>query len=275
MKKVVITGGTGKTGKWVVKEFLEKGYDVTSVDIILSEELGCKTVKVDLKNLGQVYEVLAGADIAVHLAAIPRPRGYTSEVVFENNTVSTYNILEAASNLGIRKVVIASSESVYGMPFGGPSYVPMDEDHPLTPIDSYALSKVLNEKTAEMFYRKTGMQIVCLRIGNVMEPEDYVRFESFKASARKNILWSYIDARDVASACRLAVEKDGLGLKILNVAADDTSMDIRSIELMSEFYPDVKDFRMPIEGFETLLSNKRTKEVLGWQPIYFWRDMVK
>jgi nucleoside-diphosphate-sugar epimerase len=274
MKKIVVTGGNGKTGMWVVKEFLDKGYEVTSVDINITQDPGCKTVKIDLKNLGQVYGALAGADAVVHIAAIPRPRGYTSEVVFENNVISTYNILEASANLKIKKVVIASSESVYGLAFGGPAYVPMDEDHPLTPIDSYALSKILNERTAEMFNRKTGMQIVSLRIGNVMEPEDYSRFPQFKAAGRKNILWSYIDARDVASACRLAIEKDNLGAVVLNIAADDTSMDIKSKELMEEHYPNLIDFRAPIEEYETLLSNKRAKELLGWQPVHFWRDFV-
>jgi nucleoside-diphosphate-sugar epimerase len=272
MKKVVVTGGNGKTGMWVVKEFLEKGYEVLSADINITQDTGCKTVKVDLKNLGQVYGMLAGADAVVHIAAIPRPRGYTSEVVFENNVMSTYNVLEAAANLGIKKVVIASSESVYGLAISGPQYVPMDEEHPLSPIDSYALSKILNEKTAEMFNRKTGMQVVSLRIGNVMEPEDYAKFPQFKAEARKNILWSYIDARDVASACRLAIEKDNLGAVIVNIAADDTSMNIKSKVLMEENYPLVIDFRESIEGYETLLSNKRAKELLGWQPTYFWRD---
>lgn len=274
MKKVVVTGGNGKTGIWVVKEFLSKGYEVLSADINISQDPGCKTVKVDLKNLGQVYGMLAGADAVVHIAAIPRPRGYTSDVVFENNVMSTYNVLEAAANLGIKKVVIASSESAYGLAFGGPSYVPMDEDHPLTPIDSYALSKILNEKTAEMFNRKTGIQVVSLRIGNVMEPEDYARFPHFKAEGRKNILWSYIDARDVASACRLAIEKDNLGALVLNIAADDNSMNIKSRELMEEHYPSVTDYRAPLEGYETLLSNKRAKKLLGWQPIYFWRECL-
>jgi nucleoside-diphosphate-sugar epimerase len=275
MKKVVVTGGNGKTGMWVVKEFLNNNYEVLSADINITQDPGCKTVKVDLKNLGQVYGILAGADAVVHIAAIPRPKGYTSDVVYENNVMSTYNILEAASNLGIKKVVLASSESVYGLGYGGPVYVPMDEEHPLTPVDSYALSKIINEKTAEMFNRKTGMQIVSLRIGNVMEEEDYLRFPKFTASGRKNILWSYIDARDVASACRLAIEKDNLGAVVLNIAADDTSMDIKSKELMAEHYPNVTDFRAPLDGYETLLSNKKAKELLDWTPKYFWRAMLK
>ena len=274
MKKVVITGGNGKTGRWVVQEFLELGYEVVSLDVQISPENLGISVKVDLTDLGQVFNALTGADAVVHLAAIPRPKGFTSQVVFQNNVLSTYNILEAAAGLGIQKVVIASSESVYGLAHSGPNYVPMDEDHPLSPIDSYALSKVLNEKTAEMFHRKTGIQIVSLRIGNVMDPEDYDRFPAFEAEKRKNILWSYIDARDVASACRLAIEKDGLGAAILNIAADDTSMPIKSVDLMTSCYPDVNDIREPINDFVTLLSNKKAKALLGWQPIHFWRNYI-
>jgi len=274
MKKVVITGGNGKTGRWVVQEFLELGYEVVSLDVQISPETLGISVKVDLTDLGQVFNALTGADAVVHLAAIPRPKGFTSQVVFQNNVLSTYNILEAAAGLGIQKVVIASSESVYGLAHSGPNYVPMDEDHPLSPIDSYALSKVLNEKTAEMFHRKTGIQIVSLRIGNVMDPEDYDRFPAFEAEKRKNILWSYIDARDVASACRLAIEKDGLGAAILNIAADDTSMSIKSADLMTSCYPNVNDIREPINDFVTLLSNKKAKALLGWQPIHFWRNYI-
>ena len=275
MKKIVVTGGNGKTGRWVVQEFLNHGYEVVNVDVNVTPQTAGNAVKVDLTDLGQVFNALTGADAVVHIAAIPRPRGYTSQVVFQNNVLSTYNILEAAAGLGLKKVVIASSESVYGLAFSGPSYVPMDEEHPLSPIDSYALSKVLNEKTAEMFQRKSGMQIVSLRIGNVMEPEDYNRFPTFEPQKRKNILWSYIDARDVASACRIAIEKDGLGAVILNIAADDTSMSMKSKELMTTCYPDVTDIREPIDNFNTMLSNKKAKELLNWQPIHFWRNYVK
>lgn len=107
-----------------------------------------------------------------------------------------------------------------------------------------------------------------------MESDDYDRFPAFEAEKRKNILWSYIDARDVASACRLAIEKDGLGAAILNIAADDTSMPIKSVDLMTSCYPDVNDIREPINDFVTLLSNKKAKALLGWQPIHFWRNYI-
>jgi nucleoside-diphosphate-sugar epimerase len=280
LRKVVITGGSGRLGTWVVKEFIEHGYDVVNADTKLPKEPLCPTMIADLTNLGEAYGVLSGADAVVHLAAIPVAYSHPNEVTFRNNVLSTYNILEAASSLGIQRAVIASSESSYGLVFAvhpfAPQYVPLDENHPQLPQDSYGLSKVVNEKTAEMFHQKTGMQVVSFRLGNVITPDMYKDFPSFirKSSERKRILWSYIDARDAASACRLAVETNGLGAVALNIAADDTSMDIRSRDLMALEYPEVTDFRASIDGYESLLSNEKAKQLLHWQPVHRWRDYV-
>ncbi|XJZ26695.1 NAD-dependent epimerase/dehydratase family protein [Bacillota bacterium Lsc_1132] len=281
MKKIVVTGGSGLLGPWVIREFLEHGYDVVNVDIKQPIEQLCKTVIADLTNLGEVYGFLAGADAVVHTAAIPVAYSHPNEVTFHNNVMSTYNILEAAANLGIKKAVITSSESSYGLVFAvnplEPKYVPIDEEHPQLPQDSYGLSKVVNEQTAEMFNGKTGMQIVSLRLGNVIAPYMYERFPQFihDAVQRKSILWSYIDTRDAASAYRLALETDGLGAVALNIAADESSMDIKSRELMEQCYPSVTKFKQPLNGYETLLSNKKAKKLLNWQPIHSWRKYVK
>lgn len=268
-------------GRYVVREFVERGYDVLNVDVRPSEDPVCPTLIADLEQLGECYSALTGADAVVHLAAIPAAHIRTPEVTFRNNVMSTYNILQAAEGLGIRKAVIASSESSYGIVFAvhppAPKYVPVDEAHPQLPEDSYGLSKVVNELTADMFHRRTGMQIVSLRLGNVIPPERYATFPSFihDPAQRERILWSYIDTRDAATACRLAVEADGLGAVALNIAADDSSMAIRSRELMAARFPGVTDFRAPLEGHETLLSNEKAKQLLGWQPVHFWRDEVK
>ena len=280
MAKIVITGGSGMLGQWVVRHFVEQGYEVVNVDTARPKESLCPTLIADLTNLGECYSVLAGADGIVHLAAIPAAHIRTSEVTFENNVISTYNILEAAAGLGIRKAVIASSESSYGIVFAvnrlAPAYVPIDEDHPQLPQDSYGLSKVLNEQTADMFHRHTGMQVVSMRIGNVIIPERYADFPSFihDPAQRESILWSYIDARDIAAACRLAIEADGLGSVALNLAADETSSAIPSRELIASRYPEVTDFRGPLDGHESLLSNAKAKRLLGWQPEHDWRDYV-
>jgi nucleoside-diphosphate-sugar epimerase len=281
MAKVVITGTAGILGPYVVRHFLEAGYEALSVDIKQPGETLAPHLVVNLCRLGECYEMLKGADAVVHLAAYPRIGIVPEQVTFENNVLSTYNVLEAASALGIGKAVIASSESSYGIVFSKkglqPRYVPIDEDHPQLPEDSYGLSKVIAEKTADMFYRRTGTQVVSMRIGNVITREKYLNFPRFirDSRQRKNILWSYIDARDIASACRLAVEKDGLGSAALNLAADDTSMDIKSADLLKAEYPDLRDIRGPVDQYQTLLSNEKAKRLLGWKPVHFWRDNVK
>ncbi|WP_026695145.1 NAD-dependent epimerase/dehydratase family protein [Peribacillus kribbensis] len=281
MKKIVVTGGSGLLGPSVIQEFLDHEYEVLNVDRQYPEQELCETILADLSNLGEVYGVLEGADAVVHLAAIPRPFIYTNEKTFSNNVMATYNILEAAGNLGMKKAVITSSESSYGICFSKnglePQYVPIDEEHPRLPEDSYGLSKIVNEQTAEMIHNRTGMQVVSLRLGNVIAPHMYENFPGFihNPEERKPILWSYIDARDAAAAYRLAVEKDGLGAVALNLAADHTSMDIKSRDLLEACFPNLKDIRRPLEGFETLLANDKAKEVLGWQPVHNWRDYVK
>jgi len=281
MPKVVITGGSGLLGPSVIKEFLNNGYEVVNADTKKPREELCRTVITDLTNLGEVHGVLVGADAVVHLAAIPVAYSHPNEVTFQNNVMSTYNILEAAGNLGIKKAVITSSESSYGIVFTRnslePKYVPIDEEHPQLPEDSYGLSKIVNEKTADMIHRRTGMQVVSMRLGNVITPEMYANFPSFirDPEQRKTILWSYIDSRDAATAYRLAVETDGLGSVALNIANDESSMDIESKQLMELIYPNVKEFKKELHGFETLFSNEKAKKLLNWQPVHRWRNYVE
>ncbi|SEW15097.1 NAD-dependent epimerase/dehydratase family protein [[Clostridium] fimetarium] len=280
MKKVVITGVSGRLGPYVVEHFVEMGYDVLGVDITKPKQTLSKFMTVNLMNIGECYGALAGADAVVHLAAIPVAYSHPNEVTFQNNVMTTYNILEAAAGLGIKKAVIASSESSYGIVFTKqnmePQYVPMDEDHPQRPEDCYGLSKIVAEKTAEMINHRCGMQIVSLRIGNIIATDMYKNFPGFirESNKRRNILWSYVDARDIAVACRLAIETEGLGYIALNLSADDTSMDIKSSELMKAEFPEVKDIRVPLDNYHTLLSNEKAKKVLNWQPIHSWRDNI-
>lgn len=281
MKKVVITGGNGLLGKVVVEHFVNEGYQVVSVDRAKSSNPKAKSIIADLTQLGECYGILQGADAVIHLAAIPVAYSHPNEVTFQNNVMSTYNILEACAGLGIEKAVIASSESSYGICFAKkrltPQYVPIDEDHPQLPEDCYGLSKVVNEATGAMFNRRTGMQVVALRIGNVITPDNYKNFPNFinNVNARSLILWSYIDARDAARACQQSIELDGLGSVAINLANNNTSMNITNDVLMKENFPEVTDIRVPLDNYNTLLSNKRAKELLKWEPIYNWRDEVE
>ena len=282
-KRIAITGGSGLTGHWIVKHFVEQGYDVVNLDSQRPKEALCRTIQTDLTHPGQVINALSPFgtgdrrpyDGVVHFAAIPRAHENPNDEVYRVNTLSTYNVLEACAIHGIDKVVVASSESSYGICFASdffePNYLPVDEAHPQLPEDSYGLSKVVNEVTAAAFHRRTGMQVISFRLGNILTPEmhDQIRANFDQPEWRLRILWSYIDARDVAIACQLAIEKDGLGCEPLILAADDHSSNLPSTELIRRFLPGVTDIRHHYTGRESLLSNQRVKDVLGWEQKYF------
>jgi nucleoside-diphosphate-sugar epimerase len=278
MGRVVVTGGSGKAGRAVVRDLLEQGYDVFSVDLVPSGDVAPEQqVVADLTDFGETVEVLRGAEAVVHLAAIPAPGLRPDELTFRVNTTSTYNVFSAAPILGLRRVVWASSETVLGLPFerDQPAYAPIDEEHPPLPNFSYALSKLISEEMARQFNRWTGIPYVGLRFSNIMEPHDYERFPSFweDAALRRWNLWGYVDARDVAQSCRLALENDLPGAEVLIVAAADTVMTRPSRELMAEVYPDVP-LRGEIGEYETLLSIAKARRLLRYEPGYSWRDHV-
>src|SRR5919198_2556707 len=156
MTHVIVTGGSGKLGRACVRDLLEHGYEVTNIDLVPPREDRCPHVRADLTDFGQALEVLAGvderpaADAVVHLAAIPAPGLVPNAEVFRVNTLSTYNVFEAARRLGIKDVVWASSETVLGLPFDTPPpYIPVDEAYPGRPESTYSLSKLLGEAMAE------------------------------------------------------------------------------------------------------------------------------
>ncbi len=283
-KRIIVTGGTGKAGHWIIKHFDEQGYDVTNVDTRRPAQPLCRTIVADLTQLGQVVAAFsphatgnrAPFDGVVHMAAIPRAHENPNDEIFRVNSLTTYNVLEACGLLGIKKAVIASSESSYGICFADkffePQYLPVDEEHPQLPEDTYGLTKVVNEATAAMFHRRDGTQIISFRIGNVVCPEDYAAIKARFAHPedRLRILWSYIDSRDLAIGCRLAIEKNGLGCENVIIAADDTSSDVPSKQLIKRFLPGVKKFKTPIKDRQALISNARLKKLLGWRQKHFF-----
>ena len=273
--RVVVTGGSGKAGRAVVADLLAHGEDVLSVDLARSDAVACEQLVADLTDFGQTVEALRGAETVVHLAAIPAPGLRPDSVTFAVNATSTYNVFAAAATLGLARVVWASSETTLGLPFEReqPAYAPIDEEHPLLPETSYALSKVVSEEMARQFHRWTGIPFVGLRFSNVMEPHDYERFPGFwdDPQLRRWNLWGYVDARDVAQSCRLALRGDVGGAEAFIVAAADTVMNRPSVELMAEVYPGV-EIRGELGEFETLLSIGKARRLLGYEPAWSWRD---
>jgi nucleoside-diphosphate-sugar epimerase len=272
--RIVVTGGTGKAGRWTVRDLREHGHDVLNVDLVPDGIHGGQSVVADLTDLGQAHDVLAGADAVVHLAAIPAPGLRPTGETFRINGLSTYNVFAAAEAVGVGRVVWASSETVLGLPFDTPPvFAPIDETHPPRPESSYALSKLVGETMAEQFARRTGIPFVGLRISNIMEPHDYARFPSWQSDAtvRKWNLWGYIDARDLAAAIRGLLESDTTGAEVCIIAAADTVMERDSADLMGEVFPDVP-MRRKVRGRETLLAIDKARELFGYRPAHAWQD---
>jgi nucleoside-diphosphate-sugar epimerase len=284
-KRIVVTGGSGKAGRGVVRDLQEQGYEVLNVDRRMSAESSSPESEIqflpaELTDFGQTLEALsAGAwgrapDAVVHFAAIPSPVHATPDQVFRTNITSTHTVFAAAARLGISRVVWASSETTLGLPFDRElHYAPVDEAH-MYPETSYALSKVLGEEMARQFSRWSGMTILGLRLSNVMVREDYERFPSFwdDPQARKWNLWGYVDESHVNQSVRLALEADLNGADSFIIAAADTVMKRPSRELMAEVFPNVP-VADSLTGCETLLSIEKARRVLGYAPEFSWREL--
>jgi nucleoside-diphosphate-sugar epimerase len=274
--RIVVTGGTGKAGRWAVRHLRDAGFDVLNVDQTHDGSAHALCLMADLTDPGQCFDALRGADAVVHLAAIPAPEVRPASETFRINMLSTYNVFAAAEAHRLSRVVYASSETVLGLPFDDPpAFAPIDETHSSRPESSYALAKVAGEAIAAQFARRTGSPHVGLRISNIMEPEDYAAFPDYwdDAMLRKWNLWGYVDARDVAMACELSLSADVTGSEVVIIAAADTVMTRDSASLMAEVYPSVPLTR-ELRGRETLLSIDRAREVLGYEPGYAWSDEV-
>ncbi len=278
VKRIIVTGGSGKAGRAVVEDLTRAGYDVVNVDTVAPWDPETPSLIADLTHLGQAADALHGAEIVVHLAAVPAPNMLPDGETFRINTMSTYNVFAAAVKARVEKVIWASSETLIGVPFETeqPRYAPIDEKHPRLPEFHYALTKLLGEEMAGQFFRWSGIPFLSLRFSNVMEPHNYPKFPKYweDPMIRAWNLWGYVDARDVAQAVRRSIESDIDGHEAFLIAAADTCMTMPSVDLMTKVYPEV-EVRTPIGKHQTLLSIDKAREMLGYQPTVSWRDYVE
>jgi nucleoside-diphosphate-sugar epimerase len=289
-KKVVVTGANGKVGRPTVYELLDHGYQVLPVDRAPFPDPKVPSTVCNLDDFGSTWDLMngvlrrmeSGPDAVIHLAA-GLPGKQTNAYTFHTNMLAKYNVFESCARLGIKRVVWASSETILGQPFdqAPPPYVPLDEEPPARTevfFTGYALSKILGEVMARQFVSwYPDMTFVGLRIGNVRDAAagDYEEFRDWHKDiwARKWNLWGYVDSRDVAQACRLAVEAPIIGADVFIVAAGDTVMTTPNRKLMKTVFPDV-EIKRGTGDFDTLLSIRKAREILGYEPRYSWRDIL-
>lgn len=294
--RILFTGGSGKAGRHVVPYLLSKGHRVVNADLVPLECDGVDNLTVDVTDSGQMFNALTSYanfdelepgtgvpkfDAVVHFAAVPRILLKPDNETYRVNTMSTYNVLEAAVKLGIKKVIFASSETTYGVCFADgerkPEYVPVDEEHPVIPEDSYAMSKVVNEVTARSFQRRSGIDIYGIRINNVIEPHEYAQnFPSYFADPdlRRRNIFAYIDARDLGQMVDLMLHTDGLGFEIFNASNDNHSVNLSTKEIIARYYQGV-EVKGDMGHEETVYSNAKAKKLLGFAPVHNWRDVLE
>jgi nucleoside-diphosphate-sugar epimerase len=282
--RIAVTGGSGKVGRAVVADLLAHGHAVLNIDRVAPDptrSAPAPFLPADLTDYGEALEAVSGAEVlpgieaVVHLAAVPSPFHATPDVTFSTNARSTHTVFSAATRLGLKRVVWASSETTLGLPFDQPpDYAPVDEQHPLRPESSYALSKVLGEEMARQFSRWSGIPFIGLRFSNVMERADYEQFPSWwdDPQTRKWNLWGYVDESHTAQAVRQALTVDFTGADAFIIAAADTVMRRSSRELMGEVFPGVP-VADSVSEHGTLLAIDKARRVLGYDPTFSWREL--
>ncbi len=290
-KRIAITGSSGKIGR-VTVEWLEKaGYDLFLIDKTDPITDTHPAMIADLEDFGATLDALssvgedvysrpelAAFDAVVHLASIPHPRMIPDSEEFRNNMLSTFNVFEACRRLGIKNIVWSSSEVPTGVPYDqwDPPYVPVDEYYPTRGLSIYALTKVLGEELARQFcLNNPDMRITCLRLSNVMAPQEYAQFESWQDDPTVRLwnMWTFVDVRDVAQAIEKALEYDVRGKDEFFITSDVTCMRTPTQDLLHRYYPDVEQ-RKKFAGNESVLSSEKAMRVLGYRPAHRWTDSV-
>lgn len=281
MTKILVTGGTGRVGQWVVQE-LAKDYEITVASLAappVEAPPGVKYETVDLMEPKALDVLMRNVEMVVHLAAIPSPAKHPPEHVFSNNMISTFNVVEAAVRHGVKRLIYSGSGSSLGFAFSEkpivPEYMPMDEEHPLRPQDAYGLSKWLGEEILAAATRRTGMVTISLRPTTVIVPEDYGALLPALLKKTGGIgMLAYVDARDYAHAVRLALEVSGITHERFFVSADDALCQEPLSIAFPKRFPGSEAVASRLTGTEGPVSSAKAKRLLGFQAKYRWRDLV-
>ena len=273
--RVLVTGAAGMIGRSVTEHLRSRGVAVTALVLEDPGDLRADRVVVgDAADPGAVRRALADVDAVVHLAALPSPHEGTPLEVFGGNTRATFVVLEEAGQAGVRRVVFASSYSLVGLPWSAtvrhPAYLPIDEALPLQIEDAYGLSKLVDETVAQMMARRHGLAAVGLRfplVTNERRAADRLAETLADPIAGAPDLWSYLDVRDAAQACWLAITVPLTGCHAVFLAAPQTLAPYPTAELVAAYHP-TSEIRRELASREVPIDTGAARRLLGFEPRY-------
>lgn len=282
METVLVTGGLGKVGQWLVDSLSQEGFKIVCIDLehpgfsVEHVRSNVSFRRADLTKLGRVEDIFQSVDpdVVAHFAAIPTMGRTADAEVFENNVMTTYNVLKSAGRCGA-DIVQASSESTYGMAFAEetwlPEYLPVDESHPMRPEDEYATSKLVSEELAKMVTRRHGVEAVSLRPAWINYPGTYA-CTSLQDDLAKgaNGFWTYLDIRDLVSLVHNAIETSITGHEAVLASAENTYLGMPTTKAIEEHFGTLPE-ECDLEGDQSIYTTEKACELFGWEPQHTWR----
>jgi UDP-glucose 4-epimerase len=280
-QKIVVTGGAGRLGRHVT-EALAPRCELTLLDRVPVSTAGVRSIEADVTDFEALKRSLAGQEAVVHLAAIPNPRTAPADVTFHVNVQGTWAVLQAAEDCGVRRVIVASSDAALGLhynpPGWGPQYLPIDEDHPLRPIDFYSLSKECTESICRSYANRGKVEVIAIRPTHIVFPPEFPELEARGADVQNYHLWTYVAPEDVAEAFRCALDTADGRYGVYYATASDGLNTRPTLELLQERYgalPPIRDAgyfkKNPVAA---ILDGSRARDRLGFEAKITWRDMV-
>jgi nucleoside-diphosphate-sugar epimerase len=275
--RIACTGGSGDLGKCIVDDLIDK-CRLKVIDIN-DPHRAVDFEKADITNYSKLREALKGCEAVIHLAAISSPRIASSESTFRVNVQGTWATLQAAEDAGVRRVVVASSDATTGLLYNpkswSPQFLPVDESHPLRPIEAYSLSKVVTETICRSYHSRGNLEIVLLRPSHIVFPRDYGDLRNRGDDIHNYHLWTYVLPEDAVQAFRLALTKPGLGFGTFFISAAD-GLNIRpTLEMIEERYGFAPEIRKPDIFTKmptaSIIDIGHAQQVLGYTPASDWR----
>ncbi len=275
---VLVTGGSGRVGRYVSAALAAAGHEVTNLDLVAPPTpLSANFLRVDLTNAGEIYQAIGHArpQAVIHLGAWPNAGLVPDSRTYGENVQGTFNILQASADFGVRRVILASTNQIYGFASAPPLYAPVDEAHPPRPVNSYALSKLAAEQAGDYFVRNYGMTVLAFRLMGVRTPAQlpaeigHMRQHPESGAA---LLWTRTDARDAGLACRLAIEAADPPSGAYNITGPRVVLSTPTAELIERYFGAQTELRGLSHDYASPLSCAKAEAAFGYRPQFAWTE---